>query len=227
MKIMPWNIKHVVFDWNGTLLDDQALVVDALNAVLADRGLPPTDLATYQRLYTRPVQTFYERLFGRPIEPGEWEHLDDVYHDGYALALERARLAVDAEVALDRVAGVGCSQSLLSMYRHEQLVPLVQRLGVDGHFLRIDGLQGAGGGHKAPHLETHLARILPLTGAAPDEILVVGDAIDDAVAADHVGARCVLYDGGSHPRAELEATGLPVTDSLTEALEVAGLTIDA
>ncbi|MFA9428963.1 HAD family hydrolase [Egicoccus sp. AB-alg2] len=216
-------MRHVVWDWNGTLLDDQLVVVEALNAVLADRGLPPTDLATYQRLYTRPVQTFYERLFGRPIQPDEWEHLDDVYHHGYASALERAQLAVDAEVALHRVAGAGRSQSLLSMYRHEQLVPLVQQLGIDDHFLRIDGLRGAGGGRKAPYLEAHLEHILPVTGAAPEEILVVGDAIDDAVAAQHVGARCVLYDGGSHPREELEATGVPVVDTLTQALDLAGL----
>jgi phosphoglycolate phosphatase-like HAD superfamily hydrolase len=216
-------MEHVVWDWNGTLLDDQALVVEALNAVMADQGLPPTDLATYQRLYTRPVQVFYERLFGRAIEADEWDRLDDVYHDGYASALERAQLAVDAELALQQVREAGRSQSLLSMYRHESLVPLVQRLGIDDHFLRVDGLRGPGGGPKAPHLEAHLRRILPVTGADPAQILVVGDAIDDAVAAEHVGARCVLYDGGSHPREELETLGVPVVDTLTQALEVGGL----
>ncbi|GGI04293.1 phosphatase [Egicoccus halophilus] len=216
-----------MWDWNGTLLDDQLLVVEALNAVLADRGLPPTDLATYQRLYTRPVRTFYERLFGRPIGAEEWEHLDEVYHHGYASALERARLAIDAEVALDRVAALGRSQSLLSMYRHDQLVPLVRRLGIDDRFVRVDGLRGPGGGPKAPHLEAHLAVVLPATGAAPDEVLVIGDALDDAAAAAHVGAACVLYDGGSHPRAQLEAVGVPVVDTLTDALAVAGLDASA
>ena len=220
---MTNDIRHLVWDWNGTLLDDQLLVVDALNAVLAEKGLPPSDLATYQRLYTRPVKVFYERLFGRPIPEDEWVTLDDVYHRGYADALERARLAVDAEVALDRVATLGRSQSLLSMHRHHELVPLVQKLGIDHKFVRIDGLRGAGGGHKAPHLETHLEHILPLTGAAPEQILVVGDALDDAAAAAHVGARCVLYDGGSHPRRELETVGVPVVDTLTEALTIGGL----
>jgi len=53
-------------------------------------------------------------------------------------------------------------------------------------------------------------------------VLVIGDAKDDAAAAAHVGAACVLYDGGSHPREELEATGAPVAGSLTEALDLAG-----
>jgi phosphoglycolate phosphatase-like HAD superfamily hydrolase len=216
-------MRHVVWDWNGTLLADQELVVDALNAVLADRGLPPTDLVTYQRLYTRPVRRFYEQLFARPIDDAEWEHVDDVYHAGYAAALERARLADDALDALASIAGKGRTQSLLSMYRHDELVPLVTRLGVRDHFVRVDGLRGPGGGMKAPFLEAHLERIVHAAGDDPSKVLVVGDALDDAAAAAHVGTRCVLYDGGSHPRDELERAGVPVADSLTHALDLAGL----
>jgi phosphoglycolate phosphatase-like HAD superfamily hydrolase len=216
-------MRHVVWDWNGTLLADQELVVEALNAVLADRGLPPTDLATYQRLYTRPVRRFYERLFGRPVDDAEWQHLDDVYHEGYAAALRRVRLADDALEALEAIAGKGRTQSLLSMYRHDDLVPLVTKLGVHDHFVRIDGLRGPGGGLKAPHLAAHLERVVHTAGDDPSKVLIVGDALDDAAAAAGVGTRCVLYDGGSHPREELERAGVPVADSLVHALELAGL----
>jgi phosphoglycolate phosphatase-like HAD superfamily hydrolase len=213
---------HVVWDWNGTLFDDHHLVVDALNHVLDDVGLPPTDAATYQRLYTRPVHVFYERVFGRPIDDAEWVRVDELFHTGYKLALEHARLAVDAHQVLDRVEAGGHTQSLLSMYRHEELVPLVDRFGIAERFTLIDGLRGPGGGQKAPEMEAHLAGLVHLEGADPDRIVVIGDALDDAAAASHVGARCVLYDGGSHPRAELEATGVPVASTLTEALQVAG-----
>jgi phosphoglycolate phosphatase-like HAD superfamily hydrolase len=216
-------MRHVVWDWNGTLLADQELVVEALNAVLADRGLPATDLATYQRLYTRPVRRFYERLFARAIDDAEWQHLDDVYHAGYAAALERVRLADDALDALEAIAGKGRTQSLLSMYRHDDLVPLVTRLGVHDHFVRVDGLRGPGGGLKAPFLAAHLERIVHAAGDDPSRVLIVGDALDDAAAAAHVGTRCVLYDGGSHPREHLERAGVPVADSLTHALDLAGL----
>ena len=37
----------------------------------------------------------------------------------------------------------------------------------------------------------------------------------------HVGARAVLYTGGSHSRASLEAAGVPVVDTLAEAVELA------
>ncbi len=216
-------MRHVVWDWNGTLFDDHHLVVDGLNAVLDDVGIPRVDIATYQRLYTRPVQVFYERVFGRAIAAEEWQHVDDVFHDAYAAALARAGLASDAEVSLDHVAGTGTAQSLLSMYRHDDLVPLVTRFGIADRFARIDGVRGGGGGTKAPYLQAHLDRVIADPATDADDVLVIGDAVDDAAAATDVGARCILYDGGAHPRGQLEATGYPVASTLTQALEIAGL----
>lgn len=214
---------HVVWDWNGTLFADNHLVVQGLNAVLDDVGLPRMDAERYRALYTRPLPAFYERLFGRPIATHEWARIDDVFHDAYRAALDQAQLAADAEPALDALDDVGITQSLLSMWRHEELVPLVSRLGISERFARIDGLQGVGGGAKAPFMEDHLQRLIADPGVEPDQVVVVGDALDDAAAAEHVGARCVLYDGGSHPRSHLEEAGVPVASTLTEALQLAGL----
>jgi phosphoglycolate phosphatase-like HAD superfamily hydrolase len=61
-----------------------------------------------------------------------------------------------------------------------------------------------------------------LTGVVePARTVVIGDAADDAVAARGVGARAVLYTGGSHSRASLEEVGVPVVDTLAEAVEEA------
>jgi phosphoglycolate phosphatase-like HAD superfamily hydrolase len=216
-------MRHIVWDWNGTLFDDQHLVLEGLGAVLDAAGLPRVDLVTYQRLYTRPVQVFYERLFGRSIGSDEWEALDELYHRGYRQALSDAGLAPDAEVALRRAAASGRTQSLLSMWRHDELVPLVDRLRIGPHFVRVDGLRGAAGGHKAPYLAAHLDRLPGGAGRDPARVLVIGDALDDAAAAAELGAACILYDGGSHPRAELEAAGVPVANRLTEALDLVGI----
>ena len=212
-------MRHVVWDWNGTLFDDQHLVVDGLNAVLDHVGVPRVDLATYQRLYTRPIRRFYQRVLGRPIGDPEWEELDAVFHAGYRAALDRADLAHDAHDALDAVTAAAASQSLLSMWQHAELVPLVTTLGIHDRFVQVRGLAGGGGGHKAPHLAAHLGDVEHAAGDDPTRVLVIGDALDDAAAAAAVGARCVLYDGGSHPRAQLETAGVPVASSLTEALD--------
>jgi phosphoglycolate phosphatase-like HAD superfamily hydrolase len=67
-------------------------------------------------------------------------------------------------------------------------------------------------------MERHFAA---LDGISPEHTVVIGDAVDDALAAAHVGAGAVLYTGGSHSRASLEAAGVPVVDSLDEAVELA------
>jgi phosphoglycolate phosphatase-like HAD superfamily hydrolase len=60
-------VRHVVWDWNGTLFDDHVTVVAAVNDALALVGLPPIDSHTYRSYYTRPVQRFYEQVAGRPL----------------------------------------------------------------------------------------------------------------------------------------------------------------
>jgi phosphoglycolate phosphatase-like HAD superfamily hydrolase len=207
-------VLHVVWDWNGTLFDDHVAVVGAVNDALALVGLPPIDSHTYRSHYTRPVQLFYEQVAGRPIEPGEWWTLDDAYHHGYLARLERVGLASDARAALAAAEAAGLTQSLLSMWRHQDLVPLVERLGIGHYFRRVDGLRVAGGGGKTEHLAAHLAALEVEASA----VVLVGDTLDDLAAARAVGARCVLYDGGSHHRHALEATGVPVVDTLTGAL---------
>lgn len=216
-------MQHVVWDWNGTLFDDLEVVVEAVNAVMADVGRPAITAADYQRLYTRPVHLFYERLFDRPVADDEWPRLDDVFHVAYAEQLHVAGITEDAHRALDRVDAAGLTQSVLSMYRDHELVPLVEELGVADRFLRVDGLRAEGGGVKDRYLAGHLERVGWQRELDVAQVLVVGDAIDDARAAEHVGARCVLYDGGSHPRDELIQAGVPVADTLEHALDLAGI----
>jgi phosphoglycolate phosphatase-like HAD superfamily hydrolase len=209
--------RHVVWDWNGTLVDDHVAVVAAINDALARLRLRPIDSEIFRTHYTRPVQRFYEQVAGRAIEPGEWRTLDEAYHDSYAGWVERLELAPDAREALAAAEAAGLGQSLLSMWRHRDLVPLVERLGIGRYFLRVDGLRAPGGGGKAEHLVAHLAALEVEAPAA----LLVGDTLDDLAAAREVGAGCVLYDGGSHHRRALEATGAPVVDTLAAAVAYA------
>jgi phosphoglycolate phosphatase-like HAD superfamily hydrolase len=210
-------VRHVVWDWNGTLFDDHVAVVAAINDALALLGLRPIDSNTYRTYFTRPVQRFYEQVAGRSIEPDEWRALDDAYHHSYGAWVGRLALAPDAVAALEAAEAAGLTQSLLSMWRHQDLVALVERLGIGRFFQRVDGLRVPGGEAKTEHLVKHLAALQ----VEPPAALLVGDTLDDLAAARAVGAHCVLYDGGSHHRDTLEATGAPVVDTLTAAVAYA------
>lgn len=206
--------KHIVWDWNGTLFDDVAAVYSASVEIFAARGLPAVTLAEYRAAYTRPIPAFYARLFGHDVDPTVFAGMDRDWHDAYRSRLTGCGLARQATDTLASWRERGGTQSLLSMWRHEELLPFVRRLGIAAEFVRIDGLRGPGGDRKANHLVRHLAA-LEIDAAA---VLLVGDSVDDADAAAAVGAACVLYDGGYHDRATLDAVGVPVADTLSGAL---------
>ncbi|MDH3499340.1 MAG: HAD hydrolase-like protein [Acidimicrobiia bacterium] len=205
---------HIVWDWNGTLLDDLAVVLDAVNASLAHVGWDPISLDEYRTHYTRPVRVFYERLAGRPVGEGEWHEIDELFHVAYRAGFANVKLAVDTERALEMQRASGSTQSLLSMFPHDELVPLVEQFGLCDHFARVDGLRGTSGSTKAASLGAHLQVM-----GGEREVVVVGDTPDDIAAARLNRVSCVVYDGGSHHRAELEALGAPIASSLVEAVE--------
>lgn len=210
---------HLVWDWNGTLLDDIKAVIGATNAAFAEIGLEPITLESYRELYCVPIPLFYQRLMGRLPTDAEWVVMDEAFHRHYGEHRIGCGLTEGVEELLREWRLAGRSQSLLSMYGHEELVPVVRGYGIESHFIRVDGRTGPSGGTKALHMERHLAAMAGV--AAPEHTVVIGDAVDDAVAAAHVGARAVLYTGGSHSRVSLESAGVPVVDSLAEAVEVA------
>ncbi|HEU5156189.1 MAG TPA: HAD hydrolase-like protein [Streptosporangiaceae bacterium] len=208
---------HVVWDWNGTLFDDVEAVAAATSEIFAPYGLGPFDVDDFRAIYTRPIWVAYEKLLGRELEDGEWERLDAAWHDCYHRLMEQCRLAADARRTIDVLTAAGHSQSLLSMWRHEQLVPTIIRLGLADAFRRVDGLRlpEQAGGRKAGLLVRHLAGL----GVDPADVIVIGDSADDAIAAREAGARAVLYTGGMTARASLELVGVPVVNRLAEAVD--------
>lgn len=208
---------HIVWDWNGTLLHDIHAVIEATNASFAEIGLESITLERYRELYCVPIPRFYERLMGRLPSDTEWRLMDAVFHKHYWARAEACGLAEGAARLLAERRADGRTQSLLSLAPHENLVPIVRRHGIHEHFVRIDGRTDDSHAGKAERMVRHLAA-LEGVAAAVERVVVIGDAVDDAVAAAHVGARAVLYTGGSHSRASLESAGVPVVDSLEEAV---------
>ena len=213
-------IRHIVWDWNGTLFDDQPLVTRATNASLSAVGFAPLAAERYQDLYRRPLQEFYRAMVGRAFNAQEWALVEEAFSRTYAEGMNACVLTADAVNAVDSWAPQ--PQSLLSMYDHDKLVPLIETFGLGTRLARVDGRPPAlDYGPKTKYLAAHLAHLQVLD---PDltaaDVALIGDCVDDALAALEVGATAVLYTGGSSSRRNLEAAGLglPVVDTLTEAV---------
>jgi phosphoglycolate phosphatase-like HAD superfamily hydrolase len=207
--------RHLVWDWNGTLLDDLDLVVRATNVAFASAGGPVVTTDEHRVRFRRPIADYYAEMLGRAIDDEAFGRLDRIFHEAYRAGLTSCALAADATAAIAAWPG---SQSLLSMWFHDELVPTVHTYGLTPHFTRVDGLRAAvGGGPKAEWLAKHLAEL----GLDGRQVVLIGDSLDDADAALSVGARCVLYTGGLSDPARLRTSGHPVADTLTEAVTLA------
>ncbi len=69
----------IIWDWNGTLLDDVDAAVGALNRMLAARGVPPTTRDYYRGHFGFPVRPFYAEL-GVDLEHEDWDRICVDFH---------------------------------------------------------------------------------------------------------------------------------------------------
>ena len=213
--LASWLMRHVIWDWNGTLADDLPTVVRCVNLSLDAIGEDPILADDYRNHYTRPVRTFYDRLLGRHLTDLEWATIDEVFHVAYAKAAGLVPLAHDARSAIDLVADSEATQSILSMWWHDDLITQVNRHGLADLMVRVDGNTKDAGETKERLLDIHMRAI------GNNRAVLIGDAVDDALAAKRIGIDCIVYDGGSHHRDELEELGEPIAASLLEAAGMA------
>ena len=208
-------MRHVVWDWNGTLLADFDLMREATAASLARFSLPALDADAYRSAFDRPLRRFYERLVGAVIDDDAWRRADDAFHTHYRARVRSCSLATDAAHLLDAVLATGATQSLLSLFRHGELLTLFEAHGLTGRFSRVEGDTVGDGGSKLDRLVAHLSAL----SLNPAQVVLVGDTLDDAAAAEGVGAECVLVaEHSCHHERDLRAVA-PTYATLADATD--------
>ncbi|MFL1429523.1 MULTISPECIES: HAD family hydrolase [unclassified Nocardiopsis] len=211
----PNDITHIVWDWNGTLLDDNHANLSAVNAICASYGVDPVELDHWRSIFRRPLVPLYEELLGRSLAEGEWERLEKLYDEDYLRHLPACDLAQGVPDVLLDWAGTGHTQSLLSMASHDHVVPLIAERGLAPHFTRVDGRRyDTEVDSKAEHLVHHLAG----QSIDPSRVVLIGDIDDDARAARSAGAHAILVSTGLMAPERLAATGCPVAASPVAAV---------
>jgi len=206
------NVRHVIWDWNGTLLDDTQAALDALNAMLARRGAPPISMAFYRAEFAFPVRPFYDRI-GLSVADGDWDALAREYHETYAA--QPMGLNAEALAALEAVRRRGVEQSMLSALRQDLLESVTARFGVASYLRYRYGTDNLDGASK---LDRGRALLAALGGA--EGVVMIGDALHDKEVADALGVRCVLCAQGSHAVRRLAAVA-PTAETLLGAVELA------
>ena len=212
---LDWTgVRHVIWDWNGTLLDDAWLCVEVMSGLLARRNLPPMPPERYQAVFRFPVRAYYEAL-GFDFGAESWEAVGTEFIAGYQARQHECRLQGPAAQVLDELKGRGLAMSVLSASEQRRLETQADQLGVRGHFVKLLGLQDHYAGGKLDLGRQWLEEL----GLAPAEVLLVGDTDHDFDVARSLGVQCALVPSGHQAAERLRALGARVVPSLQALLE--------
>lgn len=190
--------RHVIWDWNGTLLDDLDLCIQAMNVMLARRGMPAIDRLRYHAVFDFPVRDYYARL-GLPVDDENFHALSVEFIGAYETRRLEPALQPGAAELLAAIARRGLTQSILSAYHHESLRVVVRHHGVDEHFTELHGLDNIYAQSKVALGRAFLAKL----GVPPREVLLIGDTLHDLAVAEELGTACALVAHGHHPAERL------------------------
>jgi len=206
---------HILWDWNGTLLDDTDAALSTLNIMIAARGGTPIGMPFYLDNFAFPVRPFYDRIGISARDEDEWNAIAREYHETYLR--QPKRLNADAVPALEAAKAAGCAQSILSALRQDFLDAQTKEYGVAGYFERIcgsDNMHGASKVARARELMSELRAVRRST------FVLIGDALHDKEVADALGIPCVLCAQGSHAEWRLRAVA-PTAATLGDAVALA------
>lgn len=210
-------IAHVIWDWNGTLLDDAELCVSVMNDVLARRRLPPLTAERYAHQFRFPVRDYYQEL-GFDFERESFERIGTEFIEGYAAREASCELRVDARSTLEHVAARGLRQSVLSASQQARLEHQARRLSVHAHFEALVGLDDH---YAASKVEVGL-RWMERSGVDPRLTVLVGDTDHDVEVARALGVHCLLVPSGHQSHARLASCGVEVLPTLAALLDALG-----
>jgi len=215
---MAKSYRHIIWDWNGTLLDDCDYSIGVMNALLRARGLPLLDRARYHNVFDFPVQLYYSRL-GFDAAKDSFERLSVEFISGYDARRLDCALHSGTRRTLAAVQQAGHTQSVLSAYRHETLCEIIAHFELTAHFRELAGLDNIYAHSKIELGQRQLARL----GVPAAEVVLIGDTVHDGEVARELGVDCVLVAAGHHSAAKLRRHHDRVVETLDGLRDVPGL----
>lgn len=202
-------IKHIIWDWNGTLLDDLELCLEIINRMLSARSLDAISRESYLQVFDFPVSSYYQ-MIGFDFTQEPFESISNEFIQAYESGRPNCALMPGTRRILAYTASRGISQSILSASKGSYLGKAVVEYEISDYFSSVQGLDNH---HAAGKLELS-KDFLRSCVHAPQEMLLVGDTTHDGSIAAELGLNCVLIPNGHHSRRRLEETNIPVASSL-------------
>lgn len=204
----------VFWDYNGTLIDDVNAALESVNDMLRKRAMPCIDLEQYRSYIDTPISKFYEHLFDLNEIP--FDVIADEFSSGYEKHIAPNPVMNGAEELLGYFSEFKRFQAIISGSQQNVIENGAKRYGLYGYFDLISGADD----HYVKSKVKRAESIARLHCKSSDEILVIGDCVQDFEVAHALGARCILLSAGHQSREDLQKTGTVVVDNLVDIIGI-------
>ena len=204
-------IQNLIWDFNGTLLDDLELCLNSINGLLGKRNLTPLNIQRYHEIFTFPIRDYYTAA-GFDFEKESYEVVAVEFIDSFLAGLKETHLHKDAIASLEFFREKGFRQIILSAMQQQELKRTAESHNIQGYFEDIFGIND----HYA-HGKADLAlQAMQQCGFVPEHTCIIGDTLHDAEVAKQLGTDCILVAEGHQSAARLATSGFRVINSLKE-----------
>lgn len=206
-------IGGIIWDWNGTLLNDIELCVQTINEMLEKRNLPVLSVDEYKNVFSFPVKDYYEKIgFDFELEPFEKPALEFI--DRYNEQVQGCDLQQNSIKVLNYFHSIGIRQFILSAMKQDALEECLNHHQINHYFEHVSGLDNH---FAASKVETG-QRLISELDLVPGEMVLIGDTVHDFEVGNKLGCQCVLIANGHQSKETLQATGVMVIDGLDQLL---------
>lgn len=181
---------HIVWDFNGTIIDDVTIGIKSVNPLLDARGLPTIDsVEKYREAFDFPIIDYYARL-GFDFNKEPYESIAVKWVDNYKSHSHEIGLVDGVSEVFDTVRKLGLKSIILSASERGMLEDKLFELGLADRFeclLALDNIYA--------HSKLEIAEKY-FSDKDKSKYLLVGDTVHDAEVAGAVGIDAVLVSSG-------------------------------
>ena len=199
-------MRLAVFDCDGTLVDGQADVCEAMDDAFAAQGLAPPDRHLTRRMVGLSLPEAMRKLLpggGPDVHDALAAHYRDAYRARRTAGVLDEPLFNGVAALLERLSGAGWLLGVATGKSDRGLAHCLSTHGIAGHFVT---LQTADRHPSKPH-PAMLQAAMDAVGARPGETAMIGDTAYDIAMAGAAGVRAIGVSWGYHPPSELIASG--------------------
>lgn len=207
--------KTIIWDWNGTLLNDLELSLHSVNILLEERNLPRLSVEKYKDIFGFPIIDYYIKA-GFNFEQEPFEVPAKQYVKLYASGASELKLFPDVVETLSYLKENNYQLIVLSAMKDDNLKLMINNLNI-AHF--FDGIFGIKDNY-AREKVTIGKQVIEKLNLNPEECVMIGDSLHDAEVAEQCGFDCILYSGGHVSKERLKTKGHRIVERLSDIQKI-------